>query len=189
MTEQLLISLKKKFETHRIVFWYDEKKELEDVFASLELSEVVKEKIENNEFQLKYRILRENKDQKFLLYHNGSAPDEKDNWLLDVQLSHTTFRADKVSFLLIELGLSEEFRSVIENHKEFYDSAERKAKFIQRKTPSIKPFEIPEILISIITKGETIDWYYFIISFLDEHSRERNETYQLLGRCNLQPIF
>ena len=102
MTEQLLISLKKKFETHRIVFWYDEKKELEDVFASLELSEVVKEKIENNEFQLKYRILRENKDQNFLLYHNGSAPDEKDNWLLDVQLSHTTFRADKVSFLLIE---------------------------------------------------------------------------------------
>jgi hypothetical protein len=75
---------------------------LEDVFASLELSEVVKEKIENNEFQLKYRILRENKDQKFLLYHNVSASDEKDNWLLDVQLSYTTLRADKVYFLLIE---------------------------------------------------------------------------------------
>jgi hypothetical protein len=41
--------------------------------------------------------LREEPDQKFLLYHEGPFPEDPDNWLLDVQLAFGAFRSDQVS--------------------------------------------------------------------------------------------
>jgi len=47
------------FEKHRIIFWYDAKKELRADFDGLALAGVEKVEIANNEFGLKYRVLRE----------------------------------------------------------------------------------------------------------------------------------
>lgn len=65
-------ALKKLFkDKHRIVFWYDAKQELSSEYEALELAGVEKLELLNNEFALKYRILREQPNQKFLLYHKG----------------------------------------------------------------------------------------------------------------------
>ena len=84
-------ALLKQFEKHRIVFWYDDKKELRSDFESLDLPGIEKIELTNNEFGVKYRILREQPNQKFLLYREGPALEPLNNWLLDVQLSHTEF--------------------------------------------------------------------------------------------------
>ena len=57
-TERIKQSLLKAFDRHRIVFWYDKKKELRKEFQSLHLPDIEKIEILNNEFGLKYRILR-----------------------------------------------------------------------------------------------------------------------------------
>ena len=54
--------LKRLFEKHRIVFWYDSNKELRPEFDTLSLPGVEKVEIENNHYALKYRILREEPD-------------------------------------------------------------------------------------------------------------------------------
>ncbi len=85
MNECIAQALTKLFERHRIIFWYDSKKELRSDFEALDLPGIEKLELANNEFGVKYRLLREKPEQKFLLYHEGPQPEYLDNWLLDVQ--------------------------------------------------------------------------------------------------------
>jgi hypothetical protein len=60
-------ALRRLFDKHRIVFWYDAKRELRADFEAVSLEGVGKLKIANNEFGIKHHILREQPDEKFLL--------------------------------------------------------------------------------------------------------------------------
>ena len=111
--EQALLRL---FEKHRIVFWYDAKKELRTEYEVLNFSDVEKIELKDNEYSVKFRILREEQNRKFLLYHEGPQPPDPQNWLLDVLLSHSEFKADQVSLWLSELGLVPEFWDVVQDH-------------------------------------------------------------------------
>jgi hypothetical protein len=82
--DRIRLALQKLFSKHRIVFWYDAERELRKEFESLEVPGVEKVEIANNEFGLKYRMLREQPEMKFLLYTEGPQPPDAENWLLDV---------------------------------------------------------------------------------------------------------
>ncbi len=125
MSERITQALSRLFDRHRIVFWNDVKKELRDAFDALQLEGVEKIELANNEFGVKYRILRVQPDQKFLLYREGAQPEKLDNWLLDVELAYGDFRADQVGLWLSELELGHEFQDVVKDHPEFYKSAKR----------------------------------------------------------------
>src|SRR3972149_4021921 len=95
-------ALSRLYDKHRIVFWYDAKKELRPEFEALSLPEVEKIELNNNEYGVKYHILREDQENKILLYHEGPQPLDPQNWLLDVLLSHAEFKADQISLWLSE---------------------------------------------------------------------------------------
>ncbi|WP_305801172.1 hypothetical protein, partial [Thiolapillus sp.] len=120
MNDRIAQALTKLFERHRIIFWYDAKQELLGDFDALEFPEIEKIQLANNEMALKYRMLREQPKQKFLLYRAGPQPDDLDNWLLDVQLAHGEFRTDQVALWLSELELGMAFAEVVEDHVEFF---------------------------------------------------------------------
>ena len=115
------------FQSKRIVFWYDVKQEIKSEYDSLTLPDVEKITLDNNPFGVKHRILRQQPTQKFLLYHDGPPPADLDNWLLDVELAHGSFRADQISLWLHELGLSIEFTDIVAPHAE--DAPHGKARF------------------------------------------------------------
>ncbi len=123
---QIAQALTRLFDRHRIIFWYDTKRELFAEFESLDLTGIEKIVLANNQFGVKYRILRAEPHQKFLLYHDGPAPPDLENWLLDVQLAQGEFRADQVALWLSELGLAYEFTDVVAPHAEFFRAASRR---------------------------------------------------------------
>ena len=139
MNDRIAQALGKLFERHRIVFWYDDKQELRGDYDGLALPGVEKIELTNNEMAVKYRLLREQPQDKFLLYHAGPEPEELDNWLLDVQLAHGQFRTDQVALWLSELELGMEFMEVVQEHSEFFKAAKRKEKL---KT-QLKPMTLP----------------------------------------------
>ena len=96
-----------------------------EVFEELSLNGVEKIAIRNDELQVKYRILRQEREQKFLIYRNGPEPEMIDNWLLDVQLASAVFAADQVAMWLNELGLPLAFRETVKAHEEFFRSHKR----------------------------------------------------------------
>jgi uncharacterized protein (TIGR02687 family) len=126
MNDRIAQALTKLFDKHRIVFWYDAKKDLSKEFESLSLPDIEKIELRNNEFGVKYRMLRAETDQKFLIYNEGPQPEDINNWLLDVQLAHGEFRTDQVSIWLSELELSLDFADVVWTHAEFYKLNKRR---------------------------------------------------------------
>ena len=61
-------ALKKLFDRHRIVFWYDEGATMYDIFQSLDLEGVSKLEIDGNAFSLKYNMVVANPDSRFIVY-------------------------------------------------------------------------------------------------------------------------
>lgn len=125
MTDRIAASLRQLFEAHRIVFWYDADRDMRAAFDAVDLAGVTKLVIANNEFGLKYRILRQEPHGRFLLFRDGPAPDMADNWLLDLQLASVVFKADQTAIWLAELGLPLPFEGVVRGHVEFFRAKAR----------------------------------------------------------------
>ncbi len=120
MTDRIAASLRRLFEDQRIVFWYDADRDMRAEFEALDLDGVTRLEIANNEFGLKYRILRQEPGAKFLLFKDGPEPPMAENWLLDVQLASAVFKADQAAIWLAELGLPLQFEAVVRGHIEFF---------------------------------------------------------------------
>lgn len=184
---QALIRL---FDNHRIVFWFDEKKELREAFEALSIPEVEPLELKNNEYSIKYHILREKPNQKFLLYHEGPQPEDLDNWLLDVQLGNGLFNANQEALWANDIGLQPHLFDLIAGHLEFFKNqqlrADLKAKYKQedtRNTVSVR-------MLAICARAETDNRIESVLEILlDELADERQEKISLIQRCNLDQFL
>lgn len=138
------------FDKQRLVFWYDTRREFRTDFEALELPGVEKIELANNEFGVKYRVLREQPEQKFLLYRDGSEPAHLDNWLLDVQLaSGSTFRTDQVTLWLVELELGPDCYPLLEAHVAFFESAKRREKLKELLEPGDSQHTLRQKMLAV----------------------------------------
>ncbi|HMQ96602.1 MAG TPA: BREX-1 system phosphatase PglZ type A [Candidatus Nanoperiomorbaceae bacterium] len=184
MTSQISQALTKLFDRHRIVFWYDAKQELRDDFEALSLPGVEKLELINNEYGIKYRLLREQPEQKFLLYREGPQPADLDNWLLDVQLAHGEFRTDQVAIWLSELELGLEFTDVVQAHAEFFQAIKRKDALKKLLKADDTAGQIRLKMLAVCAGSEPrMD--AVVENLLQELADGRDEKIKLVGRCSL----
>ena len=191
MNEQVKKSLLKKFNKYRIVFWYDPDKELRADFEAMQLDDVEKVEINNNEFGLKYRLLREEPETKFLLYKEGPQPEDMQNWLLDVQLAHGEFRTDQAALWAAELELGYEFTPVITAHRLFFNSNERRADLKQKLDRHDSEAQVRLKMLGVCCGCDArVD--SVLEALLAEHAQESDEEKpgeKLLERSNLQAFL
>ncbi|MEV6120047.1 BREX-1 system phosphatase PglZ type A [Streptomyces sp. NPDC052077] len=118
--------LERRFETRRVVFWHDPEGEYAADLDALGLEGVEVVRVANDEYAVKHRLLRAEPTAKFLVYRRGPVPTGIDNWLLDLELAHGVFTADRVSLTRKELGLTDEGTGeVVREHERFFRSAKR----------------------------------------------------------------
>lgn len=188
MNECIAQALTKLFERHRIIFWYDSKKELRSDFEALDLPGIEKLELANNEFGVKYRLLREKPEQKFLLYHEGPQPEYLDNWLLDVQLAQGEFRTDQVGLWLSELELGLEFADVVQAHEEFFKAVKRKDSLKRLLKPDDTPGMVRLKMLGVCAGVEPrLDTV--LESLLAELSEGRDDKFKLITRCGLDAFL
>jgi uncharacterized protein (TIGR02687 family) len=184
MENRIAQALTKLFDRHRIVFWYDAKQELRDDFEALQLPGVEKLTLANNEYGIKYKLLREQPEQKFLLYREGPQPADLDNWLLDVQLAHGEFRTDQVAIWLSELELGMEFTDVVQAHAEFFQAIKRKDALKKLLKADDTAGQIRLKMLAVCTGSEPrMD--AVVENLLQELADSRDEKIKLVGRCSL----
>ncbi len=184
MNERIAQALIKQFDRDRIIFWYDSKQELRDDFESLELDRVIKIELKNNEFAIKYRILREQPKQKFLIYHEGAQPTDIDNWLLDVQLAYGQFRTDQVAMLLADLELGLEFAEVIQAHTEFFQATKRKDSLKRSLTTNDTQGMLRLKMLAVCASSDPrLD--AIAEQLLAEHANDQDTKIKLINRCGL----
>jgi uncharacterized protein (TIGR02687 family) len=184
MTDRIAQALTKLFDRHRIVFWYDAKQELHDDFKALALPSVEKLELANNEYGVKYRILREQPDQKFLLYREGPQPADLDNWLLDVQLSHGEFRTGQVAIWLSDLELGLEFTDMVKAHAEFFHALKRKEDLKKLLASDDTTGQIRLKMLAVCAGCEP-HMDSVMENLLQELADRRDEKIRLIVRCSL----
>jgi len=188
MSDRITNGLKRLFEEHRIVFWYDAARDMRGEFDALDLPGVEKVEIANNEFGLKYRMLRQEPKQRFLAFHEGPEPEMKDNWLLDLQLAHAVFKADQAAIWLAELGLPAQFEDVVRDHMEFYRSRHRIEHLKRLITPSDTKTDVLRRMLAVCVGADgALDTV--IEELLGELAEGRDDAMRLMERAGLTGFF
>lgn len=185
MDKQSLDTLQKLFMRHRLVFWYDDKGALREEYEALSLEGVTKLEIVNNEFALKYHVLREEPDRKFLLYQGSPQPPDDENWLLDLLLSSGEFRTDRAAILLSELDMDISFQHVIKKHAAFFDSKARiqQLKKLSSKNDSSRDLQTKLLAVCCGNDGGRLD--ESLMALLAEGIVGGEDRLNLVARCNL----
>ncbi|PJM72966.1 BREX-1 system phosphatase PglZ type A [Bifidobacterium primatium] len=138
----------------RIVFWEDNEGVYDDAVATLvgptatnaTLRDVELIRLTNtNPFGVKYRVLREQPDTKFLIYRNAAEPgnehpDDEHNWLLDLELAYgPVFSADRLMLILNETmpkdadgETRDAWLDVMQHTKPFFDDDDDVAALAER---------------------------------------------------------
>jgi uncharacterized protein (TIGR02687 family) len=178
------------FERQRVVFWYDACGEWWTEVEALELPEVEKVTVQNNEFGIKHRIAREAAGRKFLLYFPGQGrPEDHENWLLDQLLAHgPAFSPDRASLALLDAGLPLEYKGLAEEHLEFFRTVERVAKLREVIKPDDDEREVRLKMMAVICRSEP-SLMRIVLTLVSELARDRREKWALMEKAGLVVHF
>jgi uncharacterized protein (TIGR02687 family) len=188
MENRIAQALAKLFERHRIVFWYDAKQELRSDFEALSLPDIEKLELTNNEYGIKYRLLREQPEQRFLIYREGPQPDDLNNWLLDVQLAHGEFRTDQIGIWLSEMELGLEFTDLVREHAEFFQAVKRKDA-LKKLLKSDDTGRLIRLKMLAVCTGSEPRMDSVAENLLQELADNRDEKIRLVSRCSLDDFL
>lgn len=184
MQDRIRQALQSHFEKHRILFWYDQKQEWRETFDSLEMENIEKIELANNEFGVKHRILRQQPKQNFLLYREGPEPAFIENWLLDVQLANSVFRTDQVAVWLAELGMGLPFDGLIRTHEELFRSGKRleQLKILLRPEDTESTIRLKMLRVCTAADG---DFDTVVENLLAELAEGKDDKLRLIKRTGL----
>ncbi len=184
INDKVQAALEKLFQQHRLVFWYDDHAEMTDLFESLQLPEVEKVIIANNEFALKYRVLIEQPHQRFLLYQPKEKPADYENWLLDLLLSHYEFRTEPASLYLQELELPQEFKTLIQEHEGFFTLQKRISDLKALLEPDDRESLIRLKMLSVVCATEP-EWEKILYALFAEAAKAKETYYKAIENFGL----
>ena len=146
-------SLSQTLARHRIVFWYDSSKEFRQEFEGFTESGLIKAELKGNEFGLKVRIAADH-ETRYLVYSEKPRPEDADNWLLDLLLQGAEFKADKVSLYMLEAGLSQDHRHVVEEHASYFRQSENVSSLKKLLQPEDRAPEIRLKMMEVLLKAD-----------------------------------
>lgn len=184
-TAQLLSSLRELFteENNRIVFWFDAEREFEESLQSLPSDQFGLIRLDQmGSLELKILLELNDSANRYLLYAPFGEPQLENDWLLDVRLYSRTFRADRASILLSELGLANQaMRSHLAIRKKFFASQDRLNRVKKWVSPSDVEREIDVKILAALVKADQPDAFSILIKLYGEFCQD--------GDCKLnQPI-
>ena len=184
MRERIAKGLVHQFEKHRVVVWHDASGEMREEFEAVALPGIVKLRVENNEFGLKYRILRGEPKAQFLIYRGGPPPADLDNWLLDVELAHGAFRADQIALWRGELALPERFDALLSQHREFFQAVKRLEK-LKSRLRNDDTETVIRLRMLAVCAGADGGLDTVLEGLLGEHAQGRSDALDLIARVGL----
>lgn len=125
--ENIILEL---FNHNRIVFFYDTERQFQEEIDDLNLDNIIIHKLtDSNWFKTKYLLEIEDTINNYLIYAPFSRPDDKNNNLADTIYYSKEFHADRISMILEELKLSNEFKPLFTKYKNFFNATSRVDKF------------------------------------------------------------
>lgn len=123
-TSSISAHLEARFEQHRLVVWHDPESSYSTDVDAHAPNGVTVLRVQNDEFGVKHRVLRDEPSTKFLIYRSGPVVEGAGNWLLDLELAYGVFTADRGALIRADLGLTAPGSDeLIAGHETFFGDA------------------------------------------------------------------
>jgi len=164
-------------EGQRIVFWNDPEREFLETLPSIALSDVTTLRLDEiGALETKIRLEREDPVGKFLLYAPTEEPDYEEDWLLDIRLYSRSFRADRASILLQELGqVNQHLRTHIADRRKFFDAKERLQKIKSLVAPEDIAADLDRKMIAVVAKADQPELFNLVRTIFDAWNEAGDE--------------
>jgi len=150
----------------RIVFWNDPQSEFEETLAALAVPDIKVLRLDQEgALAVKIRVEREDPTGRYLIYAPMAEPDYDDDWLLDIRLYSHTFRADRASIILDELGLANQaLRTHIEERKKFFDNKERFRKLQALVSAQDTELDLDRKMLAVLVRADQPDVFTILLA-------------------------
>ncbi len=151
-------------ENARIVFWNDPEQEFVGSLSDLVLDDVQLLRLDEiGALEVKIRVEREDPEGRYLLYSPTEEPDFDSDWLLDIRLYSRSFRADRASIILDELGLAHQsVRQHITRRRKFFDNKERLQKLKHLVASTDDEQTLDRKMLAVVAKAEQPDLFNIV---------------------------
>lgn len=117
-------------EGRKLIFWYDDNAEFVDDIDSLALTNAkIWHLKSDNQFYTKYFFENIDKNGNYLVYAPFAKPAILENHLADTIRYSQEFFADRATLIMLDLGIDERFKPVLQNYANFFANKERTQKF------------------------------------------------------------
>ena len=140
----------------RIVFWNDPDGEFAGSLPDIALEGVEVLKLDEvGALEAKVRIEQDDPAGRYLLYSPAEEPDYENDWLLDMRLYSRSFRADRSSIILQELGLVHQYlRQHLAKRRKFFDNKERLHKLTSFVSPEDSELDLDRKMLAVVAKAD-----------------------------------
>ena len=166
-------------EGQRIVFWNDPEREFQNTLPYVLLEGVTTLRLDEiGALEAKIRMELDEPTGKFLLYAPTEEPDPPDDWLLDVRLFSGSFRADRASLLLRELGLlTPSLRDHLLKYRKFFDAKDRLQKIKNLVAPDDAAADLDRKMIAVVAKAEQPELFNLVRTIFHAWTQDSTTDY------------
>ncbi|MGE4589047.1 MAG: BREX-1 system phosphatase PglZ type A [Acidaminococcaceae bacterium] len=177
-------------DNRKLVFWYDEKAEFVDDIDTLELPGAKVYHLEpDNQFYTKYFLERVEPETSYLIYAPFPKPSVRNNHLEDTLLYSKQFFADRVSLLVVDLGIQEKYKPVIQKYIKFFGSKDRTQKFYDLEIENFTQESIEVALMSVLCKTRTASFDEVLRAIMLEDEFQDNKLLAEFEKYDLLSAF
>jgi uncharacterized protein (TIGR02687 family) len=196
MYEKMHTAITSHLQHHRLVFWYDPGGKHRQVMETLQSDATVLE-VKNNEWWIKYHVMHQHNDRRFLIYAPYARPADRYNWLLDLVLAGFSFSHDLSETYRSELGLGPEFSAFCKEHVAFFQNVRERWEPLQElitpkhETPATLAVKMMGILTAPDGEQRRVprDFSRILFDLVDEAAQKRSTAWELICKFKLDLSF
>jgi hypothetical protein len=182
--------LERRFVDHRVVFWHDPEAQYASDLDSLDLPGVTTVRVANDEYAIKYLLLLDKPEEKFLVYRSGRVPAGIENWLLDLELAYGVFIADRGSLISQDLGLTADgIDDVVMAHEKFFNSSKRVQSLKALLTSQDDVARLCAKMSAVVLNQREHSLLEITRTLLSENAKEQHAKYDALVDHGLDDFY
>src|SRR5699024_8231115 len=173
-----------------LIFWYDDAAEFEQDIEYLKLDNAkIHQLTENNLFQTKVMLEREDRENNYLLYAPYPKPDSRDNHLADTIKYSTEFSADRATLLAVDLGIEEQYKHVLQKYITFFRAKSRTNKFYDLEVDNYNEKLIEIAIMSVLTNVNLANFEEVVRRVITSGELKDNDYLNEFQKYNIEEAF
>lgn len=184
-------SAPKAQDNRRIIFWYDSDGGFQTEAESIVPEGVKFLRLGRNTFAIKKTLEHDDVTSDYLVYAPFARPEDRDNYLLDVELYSESFSADRASLVMDDIGVADfDLKPVFNEHIAFFGSKQRTQAFKTLGDDLKSAGDIERAMVAVLAGTRTTDAEEIVRAvLLQSLDDEENKAFAEMVKMNVDGAF